>query len=205
MNLEWVKSKLERLEERIGNVAASIVEFTTLARTTSAGDEDQANVAGNPADRQRPVRRTSPWGLAGYPPAGLLSVIVKTIASAFGGAVVGLVDTQYAPQGLKEGETALYGKAGQQLYLDVNGNIIATPTNPNPTPGTVQVGGNSQALPMFQSFEAALADFIQLFAGSGAIVVSSTGAPAPTLSGPASQLVARLRGGVFDSRVARNG
>src|SRR5262245_15189824 len=160
MNIEGLRAKIEGLAARLDSLASSLVEVTTLARTTAAGDKDQANVAGNPANRQRPVRRASPWGLAGYPPAGILAVIVKAVASAFNGAVVGFATDQHGPQDLKEGETAVYAKPGQLCYLDERGNLIATPAVVNGAQGTVQIGGDGHPLPLWDTAEADLVDVL---------------------------------------------
>jgi phage gp45-like len=131
MNLQGLANRLERLEQRLDRRVGAVVEFTTLARVNTSGADDQANVAGNPTDRQRPVRRVAPWGLSGRPPAGVLAAVVKAAAGAFNGLVVGIATDRYGPQNLNEGETCLWNKGVARVLLDQNDKI------------TIQSGGTS--------------------------------------------------------------
>jgi phage gp45-like len=152
MNIEWLKAKVEQLEQTLGNRIMAMAEWTTLSRTTAVGDKDQANVAANPSDRQRPIRRAAPWGVAGYPPAGVFALVVKAVAGVFNGVYTGIATDKYGPQNLNEGETALYAKPGQLFLLDQNGNIVGTPAGL----GTFQAGGNTYSMPQWDAFAAVL-------------------------------------------------
>jgi len=103
-----------------------MVDFTTLARSSASGSDDQANVAGNPPDRQRPVRRVAPWGLSGRPVTGVLGAVVKAFAGAFNGLLVGIATDRYGPQNLNEGETCLWNKGVAQILLDQKDSITIT-------------------------------------------------------------------------------
>jgi phage gp45-like len=117
-NLQGLAARLDRLEQRLERLAGGVTEFTTLARVNATGADDQANFAGNPSDRQRPVRRVSPSGLSGRPVAGVLGAIIKAAGGAFNGLVVGISTDRYGPQNLKEGETCLWNKGVAQVLLD---------------------------------------------------------------------------------------
>lgn len=132
-SLDGLENRVERLEARLDGRISSGAEFTTLARSTSAGDKDQADVAGSSEgssrDNQRPVLRTSPWGISGRPVAGVFVGLVKAIGQAFGGLIFGQWTDKYGPgtgalPELAEGETLIWcSKDGTKIYLDVNGVI----------------------------------------------------------------------------------
>lgn len=127
MTIDGILRRVDALERKLIAMLGAVVEYTTLSRTTAIGDQDQANFAGNPTDRQRPVRRVAPWGVASYPPAGILAAIVKAVGGAFNGMVVGIAGDQYWPANLQEGETALYcSQGGTIVKLDKNGNVFIT-------------------------------------------------------------------------------
>jgi phage gp45-like len=123
-NLQGLAARLDRLEQRLERLAGGAVEFTTLARVTADGADDQANFAGNPADRQRPVRRVAPWGLSGRPVVGVLGAVVKAVGGAFNGLVLGISTDRYGPQNLNDGETCLWNKGVAQILLDQNDRIV---------------------------------------------------------------------------------
>jgi phage gp45-like len=122
-NLQGLAARLDRIEQRLDRLAGGVIEFTTLARVNASGADDQANFAGNPVDRQRPVRRVAPWGLSGRPVVGVLGAIIKAAGGAFNGLVVGIATDRYGPQDLKDGETCLWNKGVAQVLLDQNDAI----------------------------------------------------------------------------------
>jgi phage gp45-like len=124
LNLQGLAARLDRLEQRLDRIAANAVDFTTLARTNATGADDQANFAGNPPDRQRPVRRVAPWGLSGRPVPGVFGAIVKAVGGAFNGLAVGIATDNYGPQDQREGETCLWNKGVARVLLDENDRII---------------------------------------------------------------------------------
>src|SRR5260370_42456378 len=103
MNLQGLAARLDRLEQRLERLTFNMADFTTLSRTSSSGVDDQANVAGSPNDRQRPVRRVAPWGLSGRPVVGVFGAIVKAFGGAFNGLVVGIATDRFGPQNLNAG------------------------------------------------------------------------------------------------------
>jgi phage gp45-like len=123
MSLEWLKTKVARLEEAMANKVMAVAEYTTLSRTSAAGDKDFANVAANPNDRQRPIRRVSPWGIVGHPPAGVFALIVKAVGGVFNGINAGIATDKYGPQDLDEGETAVYNITAALVRLWKTGKI----------------------------------------------------------------------------------
>lgn len=116
--IDQLRSELERAKEQLLARIQGIVEFTPISVSTADGSKDAVKVQGDPSDRQRFVRRTSPWGISGRPVAGVgvLAAIVKAVAGPFGGMIVGVSTTDYGPQDLEEGETAIWNK--------VNGTLI---------------------------------------------------------------------------------
>lgn len=121
-----IRRHVERLEQRMAALAMSIVDFAPITRTSAAGDSDGVNVQGDPKDRERPIRRVSPWGISGRPIAGdnVIAAIVKAVASSFGGMSVGVATDKYGPQDLEEGETCIWNKqTGCRILLDKDGKI----------------------------------------------------------------------------------
>jgi phage gp45-like len=126
ISIQGLAARLDRLEQWVERLTGNMVDFTTLARTSASGVDDQAHVAGNPTDRQRPVRRVAPWGLSGrpVPAAGVFGAIVKAFGGAFNGLLVGIATDRYGPQGLSEGETCLWNKGVAQILLEQNDRIV---------------------------------------------------------------------------------
>lgn len=124
---EAAKMAFERFEARIIAMVQAVVEFTPIAVSSAAGDKDAVNVQDEEGNnRQRPVRRTSPWGISGRPVAGdgVLAAIVKAVAGPFGGMIVGIATDKYGPQDLKVGETYIWNKVtGTRAFFDENGKI----------------------------------------------------------------------------------
>jgi hypothetical protein len=198
MSIEWMKAKVARLEEALANKVMAAAEWTTLSRTTAASDKDHANVAANPNDRQRPIRRVAPWGLAGYPPAGILALLVKAVGGVFNGINAGVDPDKYGPKNLNEGETALYCKeSGTTILLDKDGNVIITPGAGK----TVQIAGSTHPLPLWDTFESDLMNAL-------ATIPKTPSTPYPGLSDGGTlmtTLTSRLAGGSYESTKAKNG
>lgn len=125
---------IERLESRLTNALQAIVEFTPITRTSADGTNDGVNMPASdgdgasvdPKDRERPVARTTPFGLDSRPVSGanILAAVVKAVAGPFNGLVVGVQDPKYRTQSLAEGEVTLYCMTnGTRVYLDKNGVV----------------------------------------------------------------------------------
>lgn len=113
----WVETYVQT---RLG----ALVEFTRLAASTATGEEDSVEVGGGDQRMQRPVRRIEPWGLRGRPPAGVWAAVIKAIAGASNGLMVGISTTRHGPADLETGETELYCSAsGTRVYLDKDGVV----------------------------------------------------------------------------------
>lgn len=124
--IDQFRAQLERLESRLTAALQSIVEFTPISVSSADGAKDAVKVQGDPSDRQRSVRRVSPWGISGRPVAGagVLAAVVKAIAGSFGGMIVGIASDTYGPQDLEEGETAIWNKTnGTLIKLKADGTI----------------------------------------------------------------------------------
>jgi hypothetical protein len=136
VNIHGLANQLARLEAKVNQLTSSMIEFTALARTSPAGDNDGANVPGNAGgdpdtkDKQRPIRRVAPWGLASRPVPGVLMAIVKAVGGAFNGLNVGIATDKYGPQDLNEGETCLYCNAdATRVLLTKDGDVKISSKN----------------------------------------------------------------------------
>jgi len=124
---DFIDRKVTDLVERIDSTAQRLVFWTKLSNDTATGENDA--VEGWPTEGAEPrgqqkVRRTSSWGVAGRPPAGVLTAVVRALAGSAAGVIVGIATGKYGRQDLKTGETQLYCKvAGCELYLDENGKL----------------------------------------------------------------------------------
>ena len=113
----WVETYVQT---RLG----ALVEFTRVASATASGEKDSVEVGGGDQRKQRPVRRIEHWGLRGRPPAGIWAVVIKAIAGASNGLLVGISTTRHGSQNLEAGETEIYCSAsGTRVFLDKNGTI----------------------------------------------------------------------------------
>jgi phage gp45-like len=202
-NLEWLTRRVERLEEQARAAVQTVVEFTTLARVNASGADDFANVAGDDkGEKQRPIRRVAPWGLAGRPVVGVLAVLVKAIGGPFNGANVGIASDKYGPQDLEDGETALYSKeVARGVLLTKDGdNKLASKDG-----RTVQVNGDDHSLLKTEDLLADLKSFFTAASGAGAIVISSSGIPTGSFQSAANTLLGKLTSGAYKSTKAKNG
>jgi phage gp45-like len=202
-NLEWLTRRVTRLEEQARAAVQTVVEFTTLARVNTSGADDFANVAGDDrGEKQRPIRRVAPWGLAGRPVVGVLAVLVKAIGGPFNGASVGIATDKYGPQDLDEGETALYSKEierGVHLTRDGDNKLSSKDGR------TVQLNGDDYSLLKTEDVLADLKTFFTAAAGAGAIVISSSGVPTGTFQSSANTVLGKLTSGAYKSEKAKNG
>ncbi len=139
----WVESYVQT---RLG----ALVEFTRVAASTATGEKDAVEVGGGDQRMQRPVRRVEPWGVRGRPPAGVFAAIVKAIAGASNGLLVGISSTRYGSQALEAGETEIYCSAsGTRIFLDKTGTIhidAASGQDVILNGGTLQVARETDAL-----------------------------------------------------------
>ena len=191
-----------RVEQRLERIAGSIVEFTTLSRVNAPGADDQAHVAGHPADRQRPVRRVAPWGLSGRPVAGVLAAVVKAFGGAFNGLAVGIATDRYGPQDLNEGETCLWNKGTARVLLDQNDQIGISGK-------LVQVNGGDHPLPKWDTAEADIAGALTAALSAlatpcvnGKALYTPSVPPAPD---PIRDVITKLKNGAYESTKAKNG
>jgi phage gp45-like len=124
MSLEWVKNELAAMRARIDAAASMVSDFTTYAKTSADGSRDEANVTAQETQKQRPMLRTSPWGVATRPVVGVACALVKAYGGPFGAMLVGVYTNDYGPQNLDEGEVCLYcSSSGTRVYLDKDGNV----------------------------------------------------------------------------------
>lgn len=127
---EWVQQQL-----------LGLFGWTTVASSDALGG-DTTKVADD-TDGQRPAQRIEPFGFRSRPPQGVRAFWIRIGSSNV--AFIGIAPTgSYGPNDLDIGESAMYGTAsGALVKIDVNGNIILTPT----TGQTAQVAGSTYALP----------------------------------------------------------
>jgi hypothetical protein len=93
------------------------------------------------------------------------------------------------------------GETVAVISLNKDGSIDITPAAGK----TVNIGGSSHPLPLWDTFQTALATFFDQFAGKAPIAVATSGIPSPTLVAAANAILGLLRGGNFNSTVANNG
>jgi phage gp45-like len=111
---EWIQAQL-----------ASAIQYGKVTRSNSNGDDAMDGWV-----QQIPSRRMGPWGLRALPPVGsecvgigaggsqanLLLMAAETTSRTANG-----LEYSYGPKDLKEGETALYDKAGSVLRQSQDG------------------------------------------------------------------------------------
>ena len=112
-------------KEWIAGQLASALQYGKVTRSSANGDDAMDGWVG-----QIPSRRMGPWGLRALPPVGS-----ECIGGGAGGSQANLVmmaaettsrtanglEYAYGPKDLKEGETALYDKAGSVLRMSQDG------------------------------------------------------------------------------------
>lgn len=112
-------------KEWIAGQLASALQYGKVTRSSSNGDDAMDGWV-----QQIPSRRMGPWGLRALPPVGS-----ECIGVGAGGSQANLVmmaaettsrtanglEYAYGPKDLKEGETALYDKAGSVLRMSQDG------------------------------------------------------------------------------------
>lgn len=160
--IERVRARLER---KITDAVTGILLSTLTSASSPLGDSDAVQSYDDGKDpesdtkAQRPVVRILPFGFASRQPAGVRGITLRFGSS--NALFIGIIPTQkYGPQSLNVGESALYAKPGQTVLCDQNGNIVSTPAGS----GTVQLGGSSHPLPLWDSFASTLATFANTIA-----------------------------------------
>lgn len=112
----WVEQKL-----------AWLVQYGQVTVATSNGNDA---VSGRVNGVQQYARRFWPWGLRSVPPVGSESITLGVDGSASNKVMVAAESTKrtsagleysYGPKDLKEGETALYDKAGSVIRQSQDG------------------------------------------------------------------------------------
>lgn len=116
---EWVRGEVEQ-------VRTTIALFVAIARTSSAGDEDEVKT-NDQSNESTQVRRIEPWGLRWRPPSGVMGAILRAAGGASNGMLLGVSTKRYGPSGLEQGEVELYCvTTGTSIKLDKDGKITIT-------------------------------------------------------------------------------
>ena len=71
--------------------------------------------------------RGQPFGLTGVPPVGSVGYLYSANGRPDQGFLSDMEHPDHRPRNREDGETVVYGKAGQKIVLDKNGNVITTP------------------------------------------------------------------------------
>lgn len=116
---EWVRDQVEQ-------VRTTMALFVGIARTSSAGDEDEVKTDDQSKETTQ-VRRIEPWGLRWRPPSGVMGAILRAAGGVSNGMLIGISTKRYGPANLAQGEVELYCVAtGTSVKLDKDGKITIT-------------------------------------------------------------------------------
>lgn len=161
--MSWAMEIAKLRREVVANAETAISRLFgwTLTSTSSPmGDSDTVETGDEPDSSgkigQRPVRRIEPWGVRTRPPAKVRSLWLRLGSSNV--VFLGIAPTKaYGPDGLEEGEVALYcTQGGTEIRLDKDGNVVITPAAGK----TVQLAGTAQKLPLWSDFKTDFTVFV---------------------------------------------
>lgn len=130
-----MKEHVQKLFRRIQGMI-QIGSITVSGDDTGRVQKAQVTVSGRAVRNKLPVIQH--YGLSAVLPVGLDALILSLSGDATSGIVLGSLDKENRPKGLKSGQVCLFTQGGDRILLDNGGSGITI----IPAGGTVKIQGD---------------------------------------------------------------